>query len=164
MMLSGEVEVIRASEQGDRLLTTMPAGSVAGQMALVDSAPRSATLRVSKNALVIEISRNDYEKLLVTSSPLGVRFQEQIAIAAIRQHRAAIERLKSVFDLKDQPAPAEEPQSKAALDQEVEDLISDYLVGLDEWGMSLDELDEVSVVVPAGQIAHNKVSSSPRFD
>ena len=158
ILLSGELEVIRATEEGDRLLTTMSPGSVAGQMALVDSAPRSADLRVSKNALVLEMSRDDFQKLIDNSSPLGVRFQEQIAIAAIRQHRAAIERLKTVIDMVERPtAPPTgtgqaESAPEASLDQEVEALISDYLVGLDEWGVSLNELDDVKVSVPDGQI------------
>jgi CRP-like cAMP-binding protein len=166
IILKGEVEVIRAFAGGERLLTTMKAGSIAGQMALVDDFLRSATLRVSEAALVLEVSRQDFQKLLAASTPLSVRFQEQIAIAAINQHRAAIDRMKSVIHIVEQPkvVKADRPAlgSKVKLAQEVAVLIADYLVGLDEWGVSLNDLEDMGVEVPAGQITPNELRARLR--
>jgi len=80
------------------VLATLGAGTFVGQMALVDHAPRSATVTAREPTVVLEFAREPFERLLAARSPLALRFQEQIAIAGIRQLRQATARLVDALD------------------------------------------------------------------
>jgi CRP-like cAMP-binding protein len=66
-------------------------------MALVDKTPRSASVVAAEPTVALELTRDVFEGLLHARNPLAVRFQEQIAIAGIRQLRMATERLREAI-------------------------------------------------------------------
>lgn len=92
----GAVNVVRRMGGSDRILATMQAGTMVGQMALVDRAPRSATIVAHGETTVLELGRKAFEQLLAAASSAAVRFQNQIAVAGIRQLRAADTRFASL--------------------------------------------------------------------
>lgn len=94
----GKVDVVRFMSGRDRVLATLDEGAMVGQMALVDRAKRSATIRANGDCVVLELQRDAFVKLLEMQSPLAIRFQNQIAIAGIRQLRTATERLTSLLN------------------------------------------------------------------
>jgi CRP-like cAMP-binding protein len=53
---SGEVEI----QLGNRLLATLEANDIFGEMALVDPAPRSATAIAKTNVALVPISKKDF--------------------------------------------------------------------------------------------------------
>lgn len=110
-IVSGEVEVLKATPAGDRIIWRLRPGSIAGQMALVDRAPRSATLRAAGTVLCLELDRETFERLLAASSPLALRFQRQVAIAGIKQLRGATRTLGDLLDTaaSDSGRPIDEP-------------------------------------------------------
>ena len=185
ILAQGEVEVLRLISAEQRCLARLPAGTMAGQMALVDRALRSATLRTAQQTVVLELGRDAFEAMLASASPFAVRVQEQVAVAGIRQLRTATERLQGLLkesgSKRWRPSRSEAPKDpekapaatlsaqqgprgapvatgtlprSSSLDVEdgtAEEMTIAYLhAALGEWGMSMDDLDQVRSVRPEG--------------
>lgn len=153
LIASGRVEVRRRFDDGPRTLATLNAGQVVGQMALVDRSPRSASVVAAEACVALELTRDVFASLLKAHSPLALRFQEQIAIAGIRQLRMATQRLTSVLQV--QPG-------KVAAPMPARSVLQTMQAALQEWDMQLDDLDRVEVSVPAGQITADELRSRRR--
>ncbi len=97
VLLAGHVEVFKASAGGGRHLATLGPGSLVGQMSLVDSSPRSASVRAVDEVVALEVGRDVFERLVRAASPFALRFQRQIALAGIRQLRLANARLTGLL-------------------------------------------------------------------
>lgn len=93
ILLSGVVAVVKETEGRTRVLTHLTAGTIAGQLALVDRSPRIATLQAKTEVTALELTRDVFERLVAASSPLAYRFQIEIAVATGRQLREADRRL-----------------------------------------------------------------------
>jgi len=87
LVLVGSVAVTRAA-QGEPLATLGP-GALVGQLALLDRAPRSATVTAAETLHALELRADAFANLVRASSPIALRFQEQVALAGVRQLRAA---------------------------------------------------------------------------
>ncbi|MBI5516018.1 MAG: cyclic nucleotide-binding domain-containing protein [Deltaproteobacteria bacterium] len=139
LLVQGSLEVRRESGLGNQVVSTMRPGSLVGQIALVDRWPRGATVRALQDGVMLELTRDVFERLLAACSPLALRFQHQLAITGIRHYRDALRRLAA--------APREAPN----LDERPS---RDSLVGVlsvvqassTEWGLSVEELDAVEFV------------------
>jgi signal transduction histidine kinase len=68
VILEGEFEILKRSENRDVLLAVRGAGEVIGEMSLLDRTPRSATVRSLTPSLVLEIDQDAFRHL-VASSP-----------------------------------------------------------------------------------------------
>lgn len=97
LIATGAVEVVRYLDGEEHVLATLPPGALLGQPALFDSALRSASLRAKSDTTTLEIRRKAFQRLVQQGSPLALRFQERIAVAGIRQLRAASDRLALVL-------------------------------------------------------------------
>lgn len=64
---SGELEIIKNSSEGEVLLAVRESGEVIGEMALLESTPRMATVRARTDSLLYAITKDQLEELLVTS-------------------------------------------------------------------------------------------------
>lgn len=64
VILEGELEIF----SGDRLLGTARAGSLVGEMALIDSAPRSATVRCKTDATLMPVDQKRF-LFMLTQTP-----------------------------------------------------------------------------------------------
>jgi signal transduction histidine kinase/predicted CoA-binding protein len=64
---SGELEVIKTSASRPVLLSVRGAGDVIGEMAILEDAPRSATVRARSDSVVYSIDQATFEQLLQTS-------------------------------------------------------------------------------------------------
>jgi len=144
LVVSGEAEVVRAAAEGERVLATIAPGTFIGQIALVDRGPRSATVRGRTAGVTLELSRDVFERLLSACSPLALRFQECIAVAGIRQLRAATGGLARLL------AQAEARRSVAPGPARGGEMLSYIQTAATEWGVSLDDLDAVEVVALDG--------------
>lgn len=67
--LAGAVDVVK----GQRRLTRLPAGSLFGEMGLIDDAPRSADIVAAEDARVLAIRRRDFFVLLRRERGLAVK-------------------------------------------------------------------------------------------
>lgn len=92
-LVRGEVEVRKTIAGSPRLLNTLDEGTTFGQIGLVDGGPRSASVVARTPVVVLELRRADYDNLLSSGRLAGLRVQEAVARAAIRQLRTATHRL-----------------------------------------------------------------------
>jgi cAMP-dependent protein kinase regulator len=98
LLLDGDVDVVRDHHGKLRVLSTLKAGALVGQLALVDRAPRSASVVANVQTHALELGRDVFDKLMQAQSALALRFQEQVAIAGIRQLRSATSRLVALME------------------------------------------------------------------
>lgn len=102
VLLSGGVDVVKRDDDGERVLARLSAGSIAGQFALIDRAPRIATLRARSAGTALELSREVFDQLAARATPLVCRLQLEIAAATGRQLREADRRLAAVLEARGQ--------------------------------------------------------------
>lgn len=160
LLLKGELHIMRSVGQSYRLLSTLNPGTFLGQMALIDDTPRSATVQVKGESIVLMITRSDFNQLLKSGSHLGLKFQEQILVAGIRQHRHILKRLDRIHYL-DGFSESDEAEIKTGKDlkteiQDVNDesaqILKDYISSLKEWGITMDTLNDVKCIRCPGEI------------
>jgi CRP-like cAMP-binding protein len=75
-------------------IATLGPGALVGQLALLDRAPRSATVTATAETAALEVRADAFTNLVRASSPIALRFQGQVALAGVRQLRAATRQLK----------------------------------------------------------------------
>lgn len=65
LVVSGKVKITKLSSRGDpKLLTTLRSNSIFGEMAILDSSPRSATATAETEAVLLELKREEYDRLV----------------------------------------------------------------------------------------------------
>jgi len=86
VVASGRVKVVITSSDGKEfILTVLGAGQVFGEMALLESAPRSASVVTLSAVEVLVISRTDFQRLLDSNPRISQRL---MAILSRRLRRA----------------------------------------------------------------------------
>ena len=73
VILEGSIDVSTGSRGQQQILATLNAGSVFGQMSLIDNVPRSATCSVRSKVVLLEIMRGPCEDLLRDGSILALK-------------------------------------------------------------------------------------------
>lgn len=89
LMASGRAMVSR----GDQMIATLEHGALVGQLALLDRAPRSATVVATSDTIALEMRGDAFANLVRASSPVALRFHWQVALAGVKQLRAATQKL-----------------------------------------------------------------------
>jgi CRP-like cAMP-binding protein len=97
LIANGAVEVVKYCDGEEHVFATLWPGSLVGQTALVEGALRSASVRATCATTALEIRCKTLQRFVQQGSPLAQRLQEQIAIAGIRQLRAAADQLALVL-------------------------------------------------------------------
>lgn len=94
LIVSGGVSVTREGGGGSASpLATLGPGALVGQLALLDRAPRSASVTALGETLTLELRGAAFSNLVASSSPVALRFQAQVALAGVRQLRVATRRM-----------------------------------------------------------------------
>jgi CRP/FNR family cyclic AMP-dependent transcriptional regulator len=76
---SGRVKVTKASDDGrEKIMDFLEAGAFFGEMALLDHAPRSASVRTLAPSVLAAISRRDFLDLLRGSPGLGLSLIQEL--------------------------------------------------------------------------------------
>ena len=83
LLLEGQVDILKVFDGKRKRLASLGAGTMVGQMALVDRAPRSATIRARGTVLSLELGRDDFERLLAAASPGLLRLYTLSAAAVL---------------------------------------------------------------------------------
>ena len=88
---SGKVEVVITSPSGEeRIIGTRGPSAMIGEMSLIDSAPRTATIRAVEECSVLEISKNDFTHRLEKADPV-LRMAMQVIMTRYRDTLSRIE-------------------------------------------------------------------------
>lgn len=86
IIASGKVKIVVTSTDGrDFILTVLGAGQVFGEMALLESAPRSATVITASQVEILTISRTDFHRLLNSAPNIS---RKLLAVLSRRLRRA----------------------------------------------------------------------------
>jgi CRP/FNR family transcriptional regulator, cyclic AMP receptor protein len=162
----GNVQICRNVQGQERILATLPAGSIVGQLALIDREKRSATVRSMGGTKAIELSSDVFESLMAAGSPFAVRFQKEISVAGIRQLRSATQRLASMpsgpakakaKSSQKSPAPNSVASGQAKGDNAI--AMNYFGAAIGEWDISLADLDQVTVVRPDGLVTQAELKA-----
>ena len=95
----GQVEILIERADGkSQVISTRGAGTIIGEMAIVDAAPRVATVRALKDCKMLEITREDFSQRLKSSDPviqmisqvILTRFRDTLTRAEILHESAAV--------------------------------------------------------------------------
>ncbi len=146
-LLKGELSVLRVISGKERLLATIPLGGIVGQLSLLDSRVRSASLRAKGEVQAVSLDRDTFRQLLRKQNGFALRFQEHVAVTGIRQMRCATTLL---HDLESILARAEELGEAAGTNARYA-LQAGYVgAAMQEWGLSIEDLDSITVKTPDG--------------
>ena len=163
LLALGSVNVTKQTEDGEKVLATLRAGQIVGQLALVDRSPRSASVVADEDVVALELTRDVFENLLRASSPVALRFQEQIAVSGIRQLRMANQRLATI--LGGNKGRAHTPSEAVLAERVTRPALMHMQAALEDWDLKLDnlssatELDQVAFVRPESQVT----TARPKF-
>jgi CRP-like cAMP-binding protein len=74
VVVNGKVKIVVTTSDGKELiLAVLGAGQVVGEMALLDSSPRSATVVASTTVELLALSRDDFQRILDTEPRISVK-------------------------------------------------------------------------------------------
>jgi EAL domain-containing protein (putative c-di-GMP-specific phosphodiesterase class I) len=98
----GQVEILISRPDGStQQVGTRGPGTIIGEMAIVDDAPRTATVKALKDCKMLEISREDFSMRLKASDPVI----QMIAQVILTRYRDTLTRAEILRDSADFPAP-----------------------------------------------------------
>jgi len=93
----GKVEIIKKiSGNEDKILATLQPGEFLGEMSLVENMPRSATARVSQEAVLLVMTKKSFQAMLEKHPPMAVKILMAFLRTANQRLRLANETLKLV--------------------------------------------------------------------
>lgn len=95
MILEGDFEVTKIINNSEkRLLKTLSAGDFFGEMALIHNAPRAATVKSLTNAVVLELSKEGFDRVLKRSPSVAMAMVGEISNRLRQNDQLAIEDLR----------------------------------------------------------------------
>jgi CRP-like cAMP-binding protein len=71
VVASGKVEVLKAGTEDEDAIAVLGPGHAFGEMALLSGGPRTATIRAVENANLLEIAKDDFERLVASDRQLA---------------------------------------------------------------------------------------------
>jgi CRP/FNR family transcriptional regulator, cyclic AMP receptor protein len=89
VLLDGVFELTRTGTQGDVHLAYAEAGTLLGQVALLDPGPRTTTLRVLETGRYAVLDGGTFEKLWYSDGAAAARIQLKLAQVAVAELRNA---------------------------------------------------------------------------
>ena len=95
MILEGDFEVTKVINNTEtRLLKTLTAGDFFGEMALIHNAPRAATVTAKTPAVVLELDKDGFSRVLKTSPSMAMAMVSEISNRLRQNDQMAIEDLR----------------------------------------------------------------------
>ncbi len=88
----------------------MAAGSIVGELALIDGAPRSATVRAVKACSLLRLDRKEFQYLRRNRRPAAIRVLRGLAITLAERQRATNAHIERLFS----PAAPDAPEPEVS--------------------------------------------------
>lgn len=95
---SGEVEIIKLSMDREVLLAVRGPGEVIGEVALLDEAPRMASVRARTDSALIAIKKESFDELL-HSSPTALNATFRTTLARLRETQSGLQQVEKMAQL-----------------------------------------------------------------
>jgi len=97
VLYRGKAEVLKSSEAGEQLISTLEPGSCFGEIAILDGLPRSATIRVAEDSVVFHVPRTAFDGLLVKDDHVAYKLIYHMATLLAHRQRSTTERLSQLL-------------------------------------------------------------------
>ena len=95
LILAGRVQVSKRLQLGtQRLLTELSAGHFFGELALVEDAPRVASVDALEETTLLAITKNDFQELLLSNPEMAVPIMRAVAARLRDSDRRSIDELR----------------------------------------------------------------------
>lgn len=97
-VLGGSASAYLQQPNGDIRLVTFPPGSVFGELAILDSGSRSATVIADENLVVLGLAKNSFVTMAAQNPPLAIKFLASLGrelSGRLRRANRAIHQLES---------------------------------------------------------------------
>ena len=94
----GELEILKESNRREVLLAVRKEGAVIGEMALLQSLPRSATIRARSDSVLFAIGKDEFDHLL-QSSPTAMQSIFQTILSRLRDNQVALQQSEKMAQL-----------------------------------------------------------------
>jgi len=148
----GRVGVYKELLDGrNELLANMKSGNVFGQVSLIDGQPRSATCISAERSLLLELSKESFDRLFDAGESFAFRLQEMFSRAMVRQLREADDKLSSMV------------KKARTMEIDLKDVFLDMVDALKSVEELDINLDDVTFEIAEGQ-KRNPVSQASRLE
>jgi len=97
VLYEGAVEVVKGGSRGERSIAELAPRSCFGEMAILDHAPRSASVRASQASMVLVFPRNAFTGLLKQQDLAAYKLVHQMALVLARRQRETMGRLSGLL-------------------------------------------------------------------
>jgi CRP-like cAMP-binding protein len=88
IIVSGDVQVVKSAGGQESILATRSTGEFVGEMAILDSAPRSATLRAQNDVRILSIDGDAFKSILLD--------RPEVAVSVLRNMSSRIRALNAM--------------------------------------------------------------------
>ncbi len=86
VIMEGSVDVVTETDTGTLVALTLEQNQLFGELALLNDAPRSATLKASGQVTVMKITEEMFHKLLCENSDLALDVMRQLSDKLAKSH------------------------------------------------------------------------------
>ena len=93
----GEVEVVKQSGGEQKLIRTLEPPSCFGEIAILDGLPRSATVRATKETLVLRIPQSKFMELMDEEHQVACKLIKHMALVLVSELRSNTETLSELL-------------------------------------------------------------------
>lgn len=94
---SGEVEVIKQTNSDEKTIKTLEPHSCFGEIAILDGLPRSATIRTTKETVVLRIPLQEFKELLDGDHLVAHKLIKHMALMLANRQRSSTEALSHLL-------------------------------------------------------------------
>ena len=99
-IVRGAIEISKDLNGAETVLDVLREGSFVGQDALAERAHRGVSARAIEDTLVIELTRDEMQRMLGFHDQVALRLLEMIAVTGIRKARAATKKLAKLLEMR----------------------------------------------------------------
>ena len=96
-LYSGELEVLKKSDSGEKTIRVLQPRSCFGEIAILDGLPRSATIRATKETLVLRIPQDKFQDLIAKDHLIAYKLVKHMAFLLASRQRANTEILSKLL-------------------------------------------------------------------
>lgn len=97
VLYRGKAEVLKNSEAGEKLISTLEPGSCFGEIAILDGLPRSASIRTAEDSIVFHVPRAAFDGLLANNDLVAYKLVYHMATLLAQRQRSTTERLSKLL-------------------------------------------------------------------
>jgi CRP-like cAMP-binding protein len=79
VIFKGKVNILKESGNENKLITSINAGRIFGEMSVIDGSPRSATAIASEDTVLIVLTKQELNRILDEKPRMGAKILQKIA-------------------------------------------------------------------------------------